>query len=439
MAAPPIAGLGRLLRLALLLNLIGAAVALGIWLYTREIQLITLLRLQLAALFPRAVVLPLLGLLGGAAAGALIGLEPAARGSGIVHVLLWLRGRRLALGWRVAGVKLLASGLAIGSGIPVGPEGPAIQIGASVARESSDALEAGRHRRLAVAVGSGAGLAAVFHAPLGGIAYVFEEMLGRSGLLSNTAAAATAFVAVLWTRLLNLPGDGPLLLRNLMPIREVPSRLNELRLIDLPVLVALGVLAALLAWPYQRGLLGLKRRLDGLTLPAWGRLALLGLAMGGLGVLLPPAFDNPEQLSIAALGGLDSPLRALGVLLVLGLGTAVSVAADAPGGFLAPALVVGASLGTLLTTLAGLTLHLTPATLLFAGGSAFLGALTRTPLTAILLSFEISKDYGLLLPIGLCTLTAIAVADRLGGETVVEGMLHEALERTAPGPDIPEG
>jgi CIC family chloride channel protein len=73
-----------------------------------------------------------------------------------------------SMGWRVAWVKLLASGLAIGSGLPVGPEGPAIQIGASVARETADAFGGG-DRRVAVAIGSGAGLAAVFHAPLGGL------------------------------------------------------------------------------------------------------------------------------------------------------------------------------------------------------------------------------------------------------------------------------
>jgi CIC family chloride channel protein len=423
--------LARLLRLFLLANAIGAGVGVGIWLYAREIDLITNLRLQLATGLPRALVLPVLGLLGGAAAGGLIAFEPAARGSGIVHVLLWLRGRAVPLGWRVAVVKLLASGLAIGSGIPVGPEGPSIQIGASVARESADALHGGRHRRLAVAVGSGAGLAAVFHAPLGGIAYILEEMLGRSSLRTNAVAAFTTFMALVWTRLLNEPGHGPLL-RNLVPITEVPSRVNELRLVDLPLLLGLGVAAALLALPYQRGLLALKRRFERLVLPPWKLLPLLGLAMGALGVLLPPAFDDADHLSFAALAGMNGPLEALRVLLIQGLGTAVAVAADAPGGFLAPALVVGASLGTLVQQLAGITIHLAPATLLFAGGSAFLGALTRTPLTAILLTFELSKDYALLLPIGLCTLAAIAVADLFNNRTVVDAMLEEALARQVP-------
>ena len=173
--------LGRLLRLVLLVNLIGIGVALAIWLYGQEIAAVNGVRLRLAALMPRALVLPVLGLLGGAVAGGLISCwEPAAKGSGIVQVMLFMRGWPIPMGWRVAIVKLLASGIAIGSGIPVGPEGPSIQIGASIAcetargtakgaawgtaRETAQASDPGKqkrqhqHQRLAVAIGSGAGL-----------------------------------------------------------------------------------------------------------------------------------------------------------------------------------------------------------------------------------------------------------------------------------------
>jgi CIC family chloride channel protein len=88
--------LGRLLRLVLLVNLIGIGVALAIWLYGQEIAAVNWVRLRLAALMPRALVLPVLGLLGGAVAGALITWwEPAAKGSGIVQVMLFMRGWRL--------------------------------------------------------------------------------------------------------------------------------------------------------------------------------------------------------------------------------------------------------------------------------------------------------------------------------------------------------
>jgi CIC family chloride channel protein len=437
--------LGRLLRLVLLVNLIGIGVALAIWLYGQEIAAVNGVRLRLAALMPRALVLPVLGLLGGAVAGGLITCwEPAAKGSGIVQVMLFMRGWPIPMGWRVAIVKLLASGIAIGSGIPVGPEGPSIQIGASIAcetargtaRETARASDPGKHQhqhqhqhqRLAVAIGSGAGLGAVFHAPLGGLAYTLEELLKRADGRSNALAVAASFAAVAWTRLLaHLPLAQPLL-ANLAPISQYPSGLNEFRLIDVPQLCLLGALAGLAAVLYQRGILALRRRFCRWRLASWQLLPLVGLAVGAGWSLLPEAFDNPDGLCFDALLGLDDAPRALLVLAVQAAATAVAVAAEAPGGFLAPALVVGASLGTLMQQLLVSLFDYAPASLLFAGAAAFLGALTRTPLTAILLSFELSKNYALLLPIGFCTLAAIAVADLFERQNLFD-LLREEAER----------
>ena len=441
--------LGRLLRLVLLVNLIGIGVALAIWLYGQEIAAVNGVRLRLAALMPRALVLPVLGLLGGAVAGGLISCwEPAAKGSGIVQVMLFMRGWPIPMGWRVAIVKLLASGIAIGSGIPVGPEGPSIQIGASIACETArgtawgTARETARasdpdkhqhqhqhqHQRLAVAIGSGAGLGAVFHAPLGGLAYTLEELLKRADGRSNALAVAASFAAVAWTRLLaQLPLVQPLLV-NLAPISQYPSGVNEFRLIDGPQLCLLGALAGLAAVLYQRGILALRRRFCRWRLASWQLLPLVGLAVGAGWSLLPQAFDNPDGLCFDALLGLDDAPRALLVLAVQAAATAVAVAAEAPGGFLAPALVVGASLGTLMQQLLVSLFDYAPASLLFAGAAAFLGALTRTPLTAILLSFELSKNYALLLPIGFCTLAAIAVADLFERQSLFD-LLREEAER----------
>jgi len=417
-----------LLSLVLIVNAIGSTVALGIWLYRQEIANLIDLRQSLQTLVPRALALPLVGLLGGVVAGALIHWgEPSAKGSGIVQVQLAMRGLPLPMTWRVALVKLLASGVAIGSGFPVGPEGPSIQIGASVAGESSRRLGGKRHQRLALAIGSGAGLAAVFFAPLGGVAFILEEMLGRGSIRVNAIAVLATFIATAWTRLLSHPDGGPPLLRNLLPIIEDPSQSTQLRMVDLPILLLLGALAGLLAVPYQRLILGLRRRLVSWRWPAWRLLPLVGLLVGLAGTLLPISFDDPSKLAFDALEGLTSPGQALQVLVVQGAGMALAVAADAPGGMLAPALVVGASLASLVQTVLQAVGHEAPPSLLFAGAAAMLAAINRLPLTAILLSFELSKNYDLLLPIGFCALTAIAVADQLAPSSLGEAMLEEAL------------
>lgn len=428
------ARLARLLRLFVLVNAIGIGVALGVWLYSQEIQAISGLRLQLSQNLPRVLVLPVMGLGAGAIAGALIsGVEPSAGGSGIVQVLRYLRGAAVPMGWRVALVKLLASGIAIGGGLPVGPEGPSIQIGASVARETAGALGQRGRPLLPVVIGSGAGLAAIFHSPLGGVAYILEELLGRIDNRVHAMAAFATFMAVAWTRLLCDGGSGPLLWRNLRPVIDYPAANTNLRLIDLPLLLALGLVAGLLAPLYQAAIGQLRRRFGRWQRPAWQLLPLVGLGIGLAYTLLPARFDDPEHLALDAMSGMANWPQAILVLAVQAIGTAIAVAADAPGGFLAPALVVGASLGSLLQQLSLELFHYAPSSLLFAGGAAFLGALTRTPLTAILLSFELSKNYTLLLPIGFCVLTAIAVADLLQRHTLFDAMVADA-ERAAAEP-----
>lgn len=421
--------LKRLLRLLLLVNAIGIGVAVAIRLYSGETQLLNNLRLQLAAVLPRWIVLPLMGGLGGAVAGGLISsFEPEAKGSGIVQVMLWLEGVPMPMTWRLAIVKLLASGIAIGSGLPVGPEGPSIQIGAVVGRASADGLQAPpRERRLAVAIGSGAGLAAIFHAPLGGLAYTLEEMFKGSTVRSNAVVAFATFATITWSRLLNGHAGGPLWLRQLLPVIEDPSNLTDFRLLDIPLLMLLGAIAGALAMLYQRVIVRLRRGFFRLHLSLWQQLGLVGLVIGLASSLLNPSFDNPDRLGFSALLGLSTPLNALVALVVQAAGTALAVAADAPGGFLAPALVVGASLGTLVQQVCLALFHYAPPTLLFAGGGAFLGALTRTPLTAILLTFELSKDYALLLPIGFAVSTAIAVADLFERDTMYDLMRDESL------------
>jgi CIC family chloride channel protein len=255
-------------------------------------------------------------------------------------------------------------------------------------------------------------------------------MLGRGSIRVNAIAVAATFIATAWTRLLSHPDGGPPLLRNLLPIIDYPSQSTQLRMVDLPILLLLGALAGLLAVPYQRLILGLRRRLAGWRWPAWRLLPLVGLLVGLGGALLPTGFDDPSRLAFDALEGLTSPGQALQVLVVKGAGMALAVAADAPGGMLTPTLVVGASLASLVQTVVQAVLHQAPPSLLFAGAAAMLAAITRLPLTAILLSFELSKNYDLLLPIGFCALTAIAVADQLAPSSLGETMLEEALGTT---------
>ena len=126
-------------------------------------------RLELLDDFPSIAVLPAFGAIGGAIAGLLIkNIAPAAKGSGVSQIMGFLRHKKVTMNLKVGLVKLISGIIAIGSGFPLGPEGPSVQMGGSVAWQMARWLKAPlAFRRVLVAAGGGAGIAAVFSAPLG--------------------------------------------------------------------------------------------------------------------------------------------------------------------------------------------------------------------------------------------------------------------------------
>ena len=139
-------------------------------------------RLELLDHFPSIAVLPAFGAVGGAIAGFLIkNIAPAAKGSGVSQIMGFLRHKKVPMNLKVGLVKLISGIIAIGSGFPLGPEGPSVQMGGSVAWQMARWLKAPlAFRRVLVAAGGGAGIAAVFSAPLGGFIYAIEELLNSA-------------------------------------------------------------------------------------------------------------------------------------------------------------------------------------------------------------------------------------------------------------------
>ncbi len=154
-------------------------------------------RLDLLESYPAYLVLPIFGLIGGALSGLLIkNLAPAAKGSGVSQIMGFLRHKRVPMNLRVGLVKLISGIIAIGSGFPLGPEGPAVQMGGSVAWQMAKWLKAPiAFRRVIVAAGGGAGIAAVFSAPLGGFIYAIEELLNSAKPVVLLLVIITTFVA----------------------------------------------------------------------------------------------------------------------------------------------------------------------------------------------------------------------------------------------------
>ncbi|EHC19556.1 chloride channel protein [Fischerella thermalis] len=376
-------------------------------------------RVQGSQVLPAWLFLPAVGLGFGFLAGLLVQrLAPEASGSGIPHVKASLANVPVKLSWRVAIVKLLSAMITLASGITLGRQGPTVQVGAALAAGMSRWVPTSPdHRRQMIAAGAGAGLAAAFNAPIAGVLFVVEELLqDLSGLTLGTAIIAS-FIGGVVSRLLG----GRSLLLNL----ELTQSSSSFSIIEIPFYLVLGVLAGLLAALFNRGLIeSIKtyRRLH-VSLPL--RVALAGFISGIVVAFLPPAFrDNTGLREFVIAGQANAPIAAIAFLAQFLL-TLVAFGSGAPGGLFAPSLILGSCLGYIVGIVEFQLLGLaSPTTYALAGMGAFFSAVSKVPITAIVIVFEMTTDFNLVLPLMIGSVTSYLVADKLMTGSLYTKLLH---------------
>jgi chloride channel protein, CIC family len=380
--------------------------------------------------FPLGIALPIIGLLGGWVAGWLVErLAPEAAGSGIPQVKAALANVPIALNLRVALAKLVTVILVIGSGFNLGRQGPTVQVGAALAAQLSQWIPTSpEYRRQLIAAGAAAGLAAGFNAPIAGVLFVVEEFLQDfSGLTLGTAILAS-FVGAVVSRLL---GDQGLNLDSSMTELHASFSLE-----DVPFFIILGLLAGFLGALFSKGIfvsLGFYRAAVKLGLP-W-KIGLAGLITGTVVMLLPDAFRDSTGLQEFVNRGDAAWQLILLAFVVKFVLTLVAYGSGAPGGVFAPALILGSSLGYLV----GYSAHNVEAllwlppqafsglgsttTYALAGMGAFFSAVTRGPITAIVIVFEMTTDFNLVLPLMIGSVIAYLIADRFGSGSIYKRLL----------------
>lgn len=388
------------------------------------------LRVQASLEYPAWLVLPLIGLGGGVLSGWLVErLAPESAGSGIPQVKAALANVPIALNLRVALVKLVGVIISLGSGLNLGRQGPTVQVGAALAAQLSRWIPTSpAYRRQMIAAGAAAGLAAGFNAPIAGVLFVVEEFLRDFSGLTLGSAILASFIGAVVSRLL---GGGSLQLNP-----EMTSVAASFSVHDLPFFVVLGVLAGIFGALFGRGIflsLNFNRHVVRLGLP-W-RVGLAGLVTGLVMSLLPITFRDSsglqEFLSTGS-AGWRFTLLAFVVKFVL---TLIAYGSGAPGGLFAPSLVLGASLGylvgvnaqqvdVLLSTVFDWTPGVTPpTTYALAGMGAFFSAVTRGPITAIVIVFEMTTDFNLVLPLMIGSVIAYLIADRIATGSLYNQLL----------------
>lgn len=321
---------------------------------------------------------------------------------------------------RLSLVKSAAALFSIGSGGSIGREGPLVQLAAVIA----SCL--GRWRqftppqlRLLVACGAAAGIASAYNAPIAGSFFVAEIILGTIAMESLGPLAVSAVAATLTVRVLT----------SAHVLYKVPPFTLGSAWEMIPY-VALGLISGVLAPIFLQSLRQAERFFVSLRLPLVVRLMLGGAAVGVLAINVPQVCGNGYSVVVQILNGQLLWFTLLGIFACKWLATMSSFGSGAPGGVFTPSLFMGASVGYLFGTAAN---HIWPAAahdpraFALVGMGAFLSAVSHAPVMAVILLFEITLSYDIILPLMLCAVIAYYTAKGLE-----DGSLYsQALKRKA--------
>lgn len=362
-----------------------------------------------------ALVLPILGLVAAAYLARL--LCPGEAGHGVAGIMeaVALRGGRLRV--RPAVARVMAAVITIVTGGSVGPEDPNVQIGATVGSWFAQQLRLPSERvRTLAACGAASGIASAFNAPIAGVFFAQEIILGEfttGGFGMVVLAAVTASVI---TRVLR--GDSPA-----FRIPEYTLRSPW----ELFLYLGLGLAAALLSTLYVRGLVGIEERFHAWRAPFWLRAAVGGALVGVAGIAFPQLFGVGYDTMDGLLHGEPVAVWVLAALMVLKpLLTATTLAAGGSGGVFAPSLFIGGMLGGAFGQMVGKVLPNVvgpPGAYALVGMGGVLAGAVHCPITAILLLFEMTRDYRIILPIMLCAAVSTLLSRRLSPGSVYTARL----------------
>jgi CIC family chloride channel protein len=419
--------------LSIVALLVGLASGAGVWLFKRLIGWSGELTAWAAVLLAQigSLVPALTTAAGGLAVGLIVhffvGEERHHGVAGIMEAAA-LAGGRLRFG-RMP-VKVAAAAVGIGSGAAVGPEDPSVQIGSNIGSFAGQRLRMSDERlRALVAAGGAAGIAAAFNAPIAGVFFALEILLGEIGGNALGIVVVASVASAVFTQAVE----------GAQPAFQIPPYAFGSPW-ELPLYFGLGLLAGPVAALYVRLLYSFQDLFHRLQAPRWLKPALAGLVVGLVGVFLPQVLGVGYETIEAILEGQD-----LGFWLLLSLLTAkivltpVSIGGGFMGGVFAPSLFLGATLGGAWGLLAERffpALGVDPAAFAMVGMAAVLAGAVHAPLTAILLLFEMTNDYRIILPLMFAVAVSLTISQRLQSDSVYTLGLRRKGIRLERGKDV---
>jgi CIC family chloride channel protein len=347
---------------------------------------------------------------------------PEAKGHGVPEVMDAIYYKGGVIRPVVAAVKSVASAVAIGTGAAVGREGPIIQIGSALGSTFGQFLKLTSAQRIVlVAAGAGAGIAATFNTPIGGVLFVTELMLPEVSVNTFLPVATATGVATFLGRLFFGP-DPAFSVPEMIPL---PNSLGA-GAFTLLLYIALGVLTGVAAAAFIRGLHLMEDAFDKIP----GRYIRHMIGMLLVGILMFLLFRYFGHYYVEGVGYatiqaiLSGQLTGAGLLALLLIGklaaTSTSLGSGSSGGVFSPSLYMGATLGGAFAGLLAQLLHVPVNVPAFAmvGMGAMVGGATGAAMTAVTMIFEMTRDYNIVLPMILAVGASLATRRLLSRENI---------------------
>ena len=425
--------------------LIGTAIAVGVGTGLGAVGFIRLIDLVQRLFFEGGgntfgflgrILIVVIPMVGGLLAGPIIAyFSSEAKGHGVPEVMqaIALRGGRIRP--RVVVAKIVASSLCIGSGGSAGHEGPIVQVGAALGSSIGQWLHLSDNRvRNLVACGSAAGIAATFNAPIAGVVFAMEIIMGELHLGDLGNVVISALTASTIARI--FLGE--------QPAFAIP-RYGVFTSWEILLYIVLGILAGFVAVWFTRTLYWFEDRFDEWKFPNALKPAVGGLLLGGMAFFYPmvlglgfvpsqqglmglPISQNVPHvfgsgfpvIEAALLGQLPFWLL-FALILLKPLATSLTLGSGNSGGIFAPSLFTGAMLGGAMGSLLekytpGLTAG--PGAFAVIGMAAVFAGAAHAPFTAILIVFEMTDDYRMIIPLMAAVIVSVLVARRLQKESI---------------------
>lgn len=350
--------------------------------------------------------------LGGLVVGPLVYfLAREAKGHGVPEVMEAVALRGGLIRTRVVFIKTLASAICIGTGGSVGREGPIVQIGSAIGSSIGQLLKVSAERmRTLVGCGAAAGIAATFNAPIAGTMFALEIILGEFGIATFSPIVISSVVATAISR--HFLGDTPAFI---VPAYELVSAW------ELPIYIALGLFCAIVGVTFTRTLYKLEDVFDDFKFPGYLKAVMGGLILGAGSLLVP-------QILGVGYGAIDLALiqkyswwMLLVLLLSKILATSITIGSGGSGGVFAPSLFLGAMAGCFFGTVVHAlfpSVTASPGAYSIVGMGAVVSATTHGPMAAILILFEMTGSYTIILPLMLSCIIGTIAAGQLFRESI---------------------